>query len=144
MNRLIAYSAAVLAVTIPAVLLARTLIQTDEDGLERIVSNIEQERSNALLDVAAFDQGGLVISAGTTSRRFDAAGVEDARALLEQATGIDSAGRVRLRQQQVRVNDERATALLNVEVGDGSYVGLRLNLTLHDGEWLVDQIRVMG
>ena len=144
MNRLIAYSVAVLAVTIPAALLARTLIETEEDDLERIVFGIEQERTNALLEAAAFDCGGLVISTGSTSRRFDGAGLEEARALLEEATGLDSADHIRLRQRQVTVNDARATAVLNVELDGGSYIALRVSMMRYEGEWLVEHIRVMG
>lgn len=144
MNRLIAYSVAVLAVTIPAALLARTLIEREEDDLERIVSGIEQERSNALLEAAAFDNGGLVISTGSTSHRFDGAGLEEARVVLEAATGLDSADSIRLRQRQVTVNDARATAILNVELDGGSYIALRVSMMRHEGEWLVEHIRVMG
>lgn len=144
MNRLIAYSVAVLAVTIPAALLARTLIETEEDDLERIVSGIEQNRTSALLDAAAFDRGGLVISTGSESRRFDGAGLEEARAVLEAATGLDSAETIQLRQRQVTVNDARATAILNVELDEGSYIALRVSMMRHEGEWFVEHIRVMG
>jgi hypothetical protein len=51
---------------------------------------------------------------------------------------------VELRQQQVTVTDDRATAILNVEVDDGDYVALRLELSNRDGQWLVERIRVMG
>lgn len=144
MNRLIAYSVAVLAVTIPAALLARTLIETEEDDLERIVSGIEQERSGALLDAAAFDRGGLVISTRSTSQRFGGTGLEEARALLETATGLDSADNIRLRQRQVTVNDASATAVLNVELDEGSFVALRVSMMRYEGEWFVEHIRVMG
>lgn len=143
-NRLVAYAVAILAVTIPAALLARTLIETDEDSLERLVSGIEQDRADALLSRAAFDNGGVVISTGSTSRRFGTAGHDEARALLEAATGLESAENIQLRQHQVTINEGRATAVLNVEVDSSSYVALRVNLTRHGEEWLVDHIRIMG
>jgi hypothetical protein len=144
MRRLVTYSIASLVVLVPAVLLALTLYESEEDQLGSLVTSIEDGRSGALLDTADFGGAGLVISAGATSRRFDEGGRAGARAMLEAATGLDAAARVQLRQRQVTVSDDRATAILNVEVDDGAYVALRLDLSNRDGQWLVERIRVMG
>jgi hypothetical protein len=144
MNRIFIYSLVVVIVTIPAVLLARTLIDTEEDQLQRIIDGVEDERVGALIDAAGFESGGLVVSAGESTQRFAGNEREAARSMLEEVTGIDSADRVRLRQQQVTVREENATAVLNVELGDGSYVALRLNLSRQGDQWRVERIRVMG
>ncbi len=144
MNRFIAYSVVIIAVTIPAVLLARTLIDTDEDQLEHLISSVEQERFGALLGVETLDDGGFVVSTGSGAHQFSAAEVYEARALLDEVTGIDSAEHVRLRQQQVTVRDTQATMILNVEVDGGDYVALRVSMTFQGDRWLVERIRVMG
>jgi hypothetical protein len=144
MRRLVTFSIATLIVLVPAVLLARVLFESPEDQLGSIVTSIESQRSGALLDTADFGGAGLVISAGAESRRFDEGGRAGAREMLEAATGLDAADRVRLRQQQVTVSEDRATAILNVEVDEGDYVALRLELSNRDGQWLVERIRIMG
>lgn len=144
MRRLVTWSVAVLLVLVPSVLLARVLFESEEDQLGSLVTAIEDARSGALLDTADFGGGGLVISAGAESQRFDEGGRARAREMLEAATGLDAADRVRLRQQQVTVREDRATAILNVEVDDGDYVALRLELANRGGQWLVERIRVMG
>ena len=144
MNRIVAYTALVIAITVPAVLLARTLIHSDEDQLTTIFDGLEQSSFDSLLDAAVFEAEGLVVSAGSSSRRFGAADREAARALLEEETGIESADTVRLRQQQVTVRDGSATAVLNVEVDDGTFVALRVDLTRQHDRWIVERIRVMG
>jgi hypothetical protein len=144
MRRLVTWSVAILLVLVPSVLLARVLFESEEDQLGSLVTAIEMDRSGALLDTADFGGAGLVISAGSESQRFSESGRARAREMLEAATGLDAADRVRLRQQQVTVRDDRATAILNVEVDDGDYVALRLELSNRDGQWLVERIRVMG
>ena len=144
MHRFIPYALIVLAVTIPGALLAAVLIESDEDQLEGLIKSVENDRMEAFLDVAAFEQGGLEVSAGSDSYRFDGSQRDEALQLLDDATGISSADRVRLCQQQVTVQNERATAILNVEVGEGTFVALRLNLSRLEGQWRVDRIRVMG
>lgn len=144
MRRLVTYSIAILLVLVPSVLLATVLFESEEDQLGSLVTSIERGRSGALLDTADFAGEGLVISAGSESRRFAEGSRAGAREMLEAATGLDAADRVRLRQQQVTVNADRATAILNVEVGEGDYVALRLELSNRDGQWLVERIRVMG
>lgn len=141
MNRIITYAALLIAITVPAVLLARTLINTDEDQMEAILAGLEDRSFDSLLDSAA---EGLVISAGERAQRFDSADREAARAALEEETGIESASRVSLRQRQITVRDQAATAVLNVEVDEGSYVALRINMTRQDDRWVVERIRVMG
>lgn len=144
MHRFIPYALIVLAISIPGALLAAVLIESDEDQLDGLIKSVENERMEVLLDVAAFERGGLEVSAGSDFYHFDVSQREEALQLLEDATGITSADRVRLCQQQVTVQDERATAVLNVEVGQGTYVALRLNLSMWDGQWRVERIRVMG
>jgi hypothetical protein len=144
MNRLITYSIVVILVTIPAVLLARTLIVTETDQLEQLLGSLEEARFDDLLAAAVFDDGGLVVSAGSSTERFQIGEQERARALLESETGIGAGERVRLRQRQVDVRERDATAILNVEVGQGSYVALRINFSRRSDNWRVERIRVMG
>lgn len=144
MKRIVVYSVVVLIVAIPAVLLARTLVPSNENQLESLIEDIEDERFDAFLNSASFQGQGLIVSAGSDRWIFDEFQVEDARSVLDDATGIGSAGEVRLRQQRITVREDRATAILSVQVDDGDYVGLRVNLTNQEGQWLVDQIRVMS
>lgn len=144
MNRLITYSLVAILVTVPAVLLARTLIETEADELESIISSLEETQFDGLLRAASFDDGGFTVSAGRSAQRFQVGEIERARELLETETGINASERVRLRQRQINVREDNATAILNVEVGEGSYVALRINLSRRGEEWRVERIRVMG
>ena len=144
MNKLLLYILLVVVVTIPGALLAAVLIETDEDQLDAIIGQLEDERFDGLLATANYSDGGLEISAGSDLHRFDESQRDEALELLDDATGISSAGSIQLRQQQVDVRDEEATAILNIEVDEGSYVALRLNLSLQQGQWRLERIRVMG
>lgn len=144
MNRVIIYTVVVLAVTIPTVLLASTLIETEEDRLEQIIGGLEQGSFDTMLDAAAFDQGGLIVSAGREAQRFGVTEREAARALLVQETGLDGSDRARLRQRRVTVRGERATAILNLELDRDIWVALRVNLSRSGDQWRVERIRVMG
>jgi hypothetical protein len=144
MHRVTFYALLFLAVSVPAGVLAAVLIETDEDQIEGLIASVEDERMDALLEAATFDDGGLEISAGSDHRRFDLTQREEAARLLDETTGITSAQRVRLCQRQVTVRDDDATAVLNIEVDEGHYVALRLNLTLQQGQWRLERIRVMG
>ena len=144
MKRLLPYTLAAIALAVPSLLLASVLIEDEEDQLESIVTGVEDQGLGPVIDHGAFDQGGLVISAGDEVHRFDELGRDDARALLDELTGIDRASRVRLRQQQVTVRDDTATAVLNVELDGDTYVALRLRM-VNDGEaWRVERVRVMS
>ncbi len=144
MNRIIFYSLLIVAVTIPGAILAAVLVETEEDQLDNLIGGVEQQRLDSLLDAADFERGGLEVSAGSSYQRFDATQRDEALALLDQVTGISSAERVQVRQRQVTVRAEQATAILNIEVNQGEYVALRLNLSRHHGQWRVERIRVMG
>ncbi len=144
MHRVMIYAAAVIAIAIPAVLLGSTLFASEEDQLKQIVGSLEEERFTLLLDAAAFDTGGLVVSTGRNTQRFSGAEREAARALLEQATGLEAAQQVRLRQRQVTIRGTRATAIVNMELDDGEWVALRMELSRSQDRWLVESIRVMG
>jgi hypothetical protein len=144
MHRIALYAAAAVAVIVPAVLVGSALWASEDDQVDRIVGSLERDRLESILDAAAFEDGGLVVSAGQDAQRFGAAGRDAARALLEERTGIEGAQSVRLRQRQVTVREGSATAILNVELDGGDWVALRLDLSRRDDRWIVERIRVMG
>jgi hypothetical protein len=145
MKRLLPYALIAVALAVPSALLAAVLHQSEEDQLESLVAAVEDEGLGPLVDNGAFDsQSGLEISAGSELHAFNESGQREARELLDELTGIDSARRVVLRQRQVTVRDGAATAVLNVELDGGTYVALRLHLVDDAGQWRVERVRVMS
>lgn len=144
MKRFLPYILVAVALAVPSALLASMLIETDEDQLDAIVSGIERDGLAPVIDHGAFDEGGLEVSAGSQLHRFAEGDREAARALLEELTGIDEARDVRLRQREVTVRDDAATAVLNVELDGHSWVALRLQMVKDGSAWRVERVRVMG
>ena len=141
MKKYFAFALAIASVTVPTILLANTLIDTEEDQIDQLLGSIEEERLDGLLNESMVAPAGIVISTREGTRHFEMVG--DARTALEDATGIQSADRVQLRQRQVTLNKDRATAVLNIEVS-GDYVAIRLDLSRQDDCWVVERIRVMA
>ena len=144
MPRFAAYFVLILAISLPAVLLARTFMDSDIARIEQLMAEVEDKGLSAWLDAATVDDQGFVISAGSETRRFHLSQRSQAQAWLDQMTGIDGAHEVRLRQQQVTVREPNATVVLNLQLGTDEYVSLRLSLQQVDQQWLIERIRVMS
>ena len=144
MPRFAAYFVLILAISLPAVLLARTFMDSDVSRIEQLLVEVEEQGLSPWLDAAALDGEGIVISAGAETRRFHLAQRGQAQAWLDQMTGIDGAQEVHIRQQQVTVREPNATVVLNLQTGVDEYVSLRLSLQRVDQQWLIERIRVMA
>jgi hypothetical protein len=144
MPRFAAYFVLILAISLPAVLLARTFMDSDVSRIEQLMVAVEDQGLSPWLDGAALEGEGVVLSAGSETRRFHLAQRSQAQAWLNQMTGIDGAQEVRIRQQQVTVREPTATVVLNLQLGVDEYVSLRLSLQRVDDQWVIERIRVMS